>query len=139
MWDLIFPFVINYFYAYLLLYLFIWRWLGTCRKVSRSNKSSLILLLSLLFIRRENAQTNRIYMRIRGQIKIKDKTENFPNSLASRRGREQLKINFTTASLFKDSSNYVESASITVPLFFSRCKSFFFNFFFRLFYLFSQL
>ena len=40
----------DYFYSFLLLYLFIWRWIGICRKASRSNKSLSSLLLSLLLL-----------------------------------------------------------------------------------------
>ena len=54
----------------------------------------------------------------------KDKTESYPNSMASRKSREQLKINFTTATLFKVSSNYVRREFYYhIVLFCSLCKS----------------
>ena len=72
-------------------------------------------------------------------LRIEDKTENFPNSVASRRGREQLKIHFMTATLFKVSSKYVVSSSNTVFCFFPAVNHLLFSFFFACFTFFSAL
>ena len=69
------------------------------------------------------------------QLKIEAKTENFPNSVSSRRGREQLKINFTTATLFKVSSNLY----VTVLCVFSAVNHLLFSFFRLFFIIFAAL
>ena len=71
------------------------------------------------------------YKWIWNYLKTEDEIEIFSNGVASCRakGRENLKIYFTTATLFKVSSNYVVSSSITVLCFFPAVNHLLFSFF----------